>query len=30
MALQGIGHIVATFITGKYFGAFAGGYTGIG
>ncbi|MGA1978239.1 MAG: hypothetical protein ABSG89_10345 [Bacteroidales bacterium] len=30
MALQGIGHNVATIITGKYFDGFAGGYTGIG
>jgi hypothetical protein len=29
MALQGIGHNVATMITGKYFDGFAGGYTGI-
>jgi hypothetical protein len=30
MGLQGIGHNVATIITGKYFGGFAGGYTGVG
>ena len=30
MALQGIGHNIATIITGKYFNGFAGGYTGIG
>jgi len=30
MALQGIGHNIATIITGKYHDGFAGGYTGIG
>ena len=30
MGLQGIGHNIATIITGKYFDGFAGGYTGIG
>jgi len=30
MALQGVGHNVATIISGKYFDGFAGGYTGIG
>jgi len=30
MVLQGIGHNVATFITGRYTDGFAGGYTGIG
>jgi len=30
MALQGVGHIIATMITGKYFDGFAGGFTGIG
>jgi len=30
MMLNGIGHNVATILTGKYFGGFAGGYTGIG
>ena len=30
MVLQGIGHNIATIITGKYFDGFAGGYTGIG
>ena len=30
MALQGIGHSVASIITGKYFNGFAGGSTGIG
>ena len=30
MVLQGIGHNVATIITGKYADGFAGGYTGIG
>ena len=30
MVLQGVGHNVATIITGKYTDGFAGGYTGIG
>jgi hypothetical protein len=30
MILNGIGHNVATIISGKYFGGFAGGYSGIG
>ena len=30
MVLQGIGHNVATIITGRYFDGFAGGYSGIG
>jgi hypothetical protein len=30
MILNGIGHNVATIVTGKYFDGFAGGYTGIG
>jgi hypothetical protein len=30
MVLNGIGHNLATFITGKYFNGFAGGFTGIG
>ena len=30
MILQGFGHTIATFITGRYFNGFAGGYTGIG
>jgi hypothetical protein len=30
MILNGIGHNMATLITGKYFGGFAGGFTGIG
>lgn len=30
MGLQGIGHNVATIITGRYINGFAGGYTGIG
>ena len=30
MIINGIGHNVATLITGKYFGGFAGGFTGIG
>jgi hypothetical protein len=29
MGLQGIGHNIATIITGRYFNGFAGGYTGI-
>jgi len=29
MILNGIGHNVATILTGRYFGGFAGGYTGI-
>lgn len=29
MVLNGIGHNVATIVTGRYFGGFAGGYTGI-
>jgi hypothetical protein len=29
MALQGIGHNVAWLVTGRYFGGFAGGITGI-
>ncbi|MFX0060819.1 MAG: hypothetical protein ACFFC7_01390, partial [Candidatus Hermodarchaeota archaeon] len=29
MGIQGIGHNVATLITGTYFGGFAGGLTGI-
>lgn len=29
MGLQGIGHNVATIITGKYFDGFAGGFSGI-
>jgi hypothetical protein len=29
MILQGVGHNVATIITGRYFDGFAGGYTGI-
>ncbi len=29
MALNGAGHNVATIVTGRYFGGFAGGYTGI-
>jgi hypothetical protein len=29
MILNGVGHNVATIVTGKYFGGFAGGYTGI-
>lgn len=30
MILNGIGHNVATIVTGRYFDGFAGGYTGIG
>ena len=30
MALNGVGHNVATIITGRYFDGFAGGFTGIG
>ena len=30
MILNGIGHNIATLVTGEYFGAFAGGYAGIG
>jgi len=30
MTLQGLGHNIATLITGRYFDGFAGGYTGIG
>jgi hypothetical protein len=30
MALQGMGHNVATIITDRYFNGFAGGFTGIG
>ncbi|MBN1221033.1 MAG: hypothetical protein JXM69_19080 [Anaerolineae bacterium] len=30
MILNGIGHNVATLVTGNYFGGFAGGYTGLG
>ena len=30
MVVNGIGHNVATLLTGRYFGGFAGGYTGIG
>jgi hypothetical protein len=29
MTLNGLGHNVATIMTGRYFGGFAGGYTGI-
>jgi hypothetical protein len=29
MGLQGIGHNIATIVTGKYFNGFAGGYSGI-
>jgi hypothetical protein len=29
MGLQGIGHNIATIITGRYFNGFAGGYSGI-
>lgn len=30
MVLQGIGHNIATIVTGRYFDGFAGGFTGIG
>ncbi len=30
MVLNGIGHNAATIITGKYFGGYAGGFSGIG
>jgi len=30
MILNGVGHNIATLVIGKYFGGFAGGYTGIG
>jgi hypothetical protein len=30
MVLQGVGHNIATIITGRYHDGFAGGYTGIG
>lgn len=30
MTLNGFGHNIATIVTGRYFGGFAGGYTGIG
>lgn len=30
MVLNGVGHNVATIVTGRYGGDFAGGYTGIG
>jgi hypothetical protein len=30
MVLNGIGHNVATILTGRYFGGFAGCFTGIG
>lgn len=30
MIANGIGHNAATILTGRYFGGFAGGYTGIG
>jgi hypothetical protein len=30
MILNGAGHNIATIVTGRYFGGFAGGYTGIG
>ena len=29
MGLQGIGHNVATIVTGRYFGGFAGGFSGL-
>ena len=30
MILNGVGHNIATIVTGRYFGGFVGGYTGIG
>lgn len=30
MMVNGVGHNVATLVSGRYYGAFAGGYTGIG
>ncbi|MDD5362422.1 MAG: hypothetical protein PHN88_09840 [Ignavibacteria bacterium] len=30
MILNGLGHNIATIVTGKYFGGFAGGFSGIG
>ncbi|MFQ6102327.1 MAG: hypothetical protein ACE5OS_14005 [Anaerolineae bacterium] len=30
MLLNGVGHNVATIVTGRYWGGFAGGYTGVG
>ena len=30
MGLQGMGHVVGTVATGRNFGGFAGGYSGIG
>ena len=30
MTLNGVGHNIATIVTGRYFDGFAGGYTGIG
>lgn len=30
MVLNGLGHNLATLITGKYFGGYAGGFSGIG
>jgi hypothetical protein len=30
MILNGLGHNIATIVTGRYFGGFAGGFTGIG
>jgi hypothetical protein len=29
MTLNGLGHNAATLLTGRYFGGFAGGYTGV-
>ena len=29
MIVNGLGHNIATMVTGRYFGGFAGGYTGI-
>jgi hypothetical protein len=30
MVLNGIGHNIATIVTGKYFGGYAGGFSGLG
>jgi hypothetical protein len=30
MILNGLGHNIATIVTGRYFGGFAGGFSGIG
>jgi hypothetical protein len=30
MVLNGMGHNIATIVTGKYFGGYAGGFSGLG